>query len=172
MGNSASDLHIDQIQVDTLAERWPPRHIVRRARIIVPAAAVVELVAVAGTMAGVPVHGTLQPGQIRVQVAVSIVKLAVAFRASAAGGRLVLDPVSGVPGWLIGRAAPLLRDMPGTDVAANGAITVDIGQMLPAGITVPGGVRSVAITPDVVEIIIGGQTVDSPLQPVRRNDEP
>ena len=153
--SAANDLHIDQISIHALTDTWPLRQVVHHARVTIPASALAALVSAAGTTAGIPVHGSLQRDRLRIQVAVSIVKLAVAFRASVDDGILVLTPADGVPGWLIGRAAPILRDMPGVEVSGSGTVTVDIRPMLPPGVLVPGGVRSLAISPDRIELVIG-----------------
>lgn len=153
--NAPGDLLIDEIAFHTVPDPWPPRQVVRHARVIIPASALAELVSAAGTTAGIPLHGSLQQDRIRIQVAVSIVKLAVTFRASVDDGILVFTPADGVPGWLVGRAAPVLRDMPGIEISGSGTVSVDIRPMLPSGISVPGGILSVATSPDRVKLVIG-----------------
>jgi len=128
--------------------------VVRHATVIIPAMAYQRLVTTGASRAGVSATGSLGLGTISVAVSVSLLRLTVTFEPIVSGGLLILQPRSGVPGWLIGRAAPIVGRMAGLSMSSDGRVTVDPAAFVPSGVRLSTGFTSFAVTPDGIALTV------------------
>ena len=151
---SHHDVAIRNVAV-TLDPSRPGTLVVDHVDVTVPIDAFRKLVASAAGRAGVNASGSLSHDQIGVTVSVSLLRLTVTFSPSISNGRLVLQPRSGVPGWLIGRAAPLIGRTEGLSMSSDGRITVDPAAFLPESLRLRTGFQAVQVSPDRIEMTLG-----------------
>lgn len=154
VSGSRDDVAIRNLAVSLDPSR-PGTFVVTNVGVIIPTAAFRQLVGSAASRAGVTATGSLAHGQIGVSVSVSLLRLTVTFSPTISNGLLVLQPRSGVPGWLIGRAAPLIGRTEGLAMSSDGRITVDPTAFLPDSIRVRTGFRSFEVMPDRIELSLG-----------------
>ncbi len=129
--------------------------VVRHATAIVPAAAYQRLVTTAASRAGVNAAGSLGHGTLSVALSISLLRLTVTFEPMVRDGLLILQPRSGLPGWLIGRAAPLVGRTAGLSMSSDGRVTVDLAAFVPSGARLSTGFRSFTVTPDQITLTVG-----------------
>jgi len=149
----------DDIQVRDVSVALDPADrraiVVRHATAIVPAMAYQRLVTTGASQAGVNATGSLGHGTISVAVSVSLLRLTVSFEPMVRNGLLILQPRSGVPGWLIGRAAPMVGRTAGLSMSGDGRVTVDLAALVPGGVRLLTGFTSFAVTPDQIVLTVG-----------------
>ena len=138
----------------TLDSSHPATVIVAKVDVTVPVAAFRRLVQAAANRAGVNATGSLDLDQIGVAVSVSLLRLTVSFSPSVSNGQLVLQPRGGVPGWLIGRAAPLIGRTEGLTMSTDGRINVDPTAFLPTQVRLGSGFRAFQVFPDRIEMTL------------------
>lgn len=136
------------------AARLGPVH-VRHAEIIIPEAAFQELVAAGAQRAGLNASGSLGRDEIAVSVNVALLRVRATFGATVDGGRLVLTPRGGLPGWLIGQAAALVNRTAGVTMSRDGRVTIDPIPLAPPGISLARGFTSVIITQEAITTTLG-----------------
>lgn len=149
----------DDIAIRDLAIAFDPSHplpvLVSQMGVVVPLPAFQRLVATAAGRAGINATGSLGNDQIGVAVSVSLLRLTVTFSPSISNGQLVLQPRSGVPGWLIGRAAPLIGRTAGLSMSSDGRVTVDPVSFLPPSVRLRSGFTSFQASRDRIELSLG-----------------
>jgi hypothetical protein len=144
---------VDHLEVDaSLADRAA---VVRRARVAVPAEAIARLVAAAPVPPALRLSVALGDGRLTVSLRAGPIPLRVAFRPVADAGRLVLEPVGGVPGPLLGRLADLAPRRPGLTIGGDGRVTVDPTPFLPTGLSLASGVTAVQVDPSRMVVWLG-----------------
>lgn len=155
---SVSRPHAD-VAIRDLAITFDPSNpspvLVTHLSIVVPLPAFQQLVATAAARAGVNATASLGNDQIGVAVSVSLLRLTVTFSPSISNGQLVLQPRSGVPGWLIGRAAPLVGRTAGLSMSSDGRVTVNPVAFLPPSVGLRSGFTSFQASPNRIELSLG-----------------
>ena len=154
LSGSHGDVAVQRVAV-SLDPASPGTVTVTHAEVIVPIAAFRQLVATAANRTGLNATGSLGQDQIGVAVSVSLLRLTVTFSPSISNGLLMLQPRSGVPGWVIGRAASLIGRTAGLSMSSDGRVTVDPVAFLPPRIRLRTGFRSFQVLPDRIEMTLG-----------------
>ncbi len=154
LAGSNDDVAIRNVAV-TLDPSPPGTVVVSHVDVVVPIAAFRRLVTTAASRAGVNATGSLGHDQIGVAVSVSLLRLTVTFSPSISDGLLVLQPRGGVPGWLIGRAAPLIGRTAGLSMSGDSRVTVDPDAFLPPQVRLRTGFRAFQVLPDRIEMTLG-----------------
>ena len=129
--------------------------VVRHATAIVPATAYQRLVTTGASRAGVNARGSLGHGTLSVAVSVSLLRLTVTFEPMVRDGLLTLHPRSGIPGWLIGRAAPMVGRTAGVSMSSDGRVTVNLAAFVPSGVRLSNGLTSFIVTPEQIALTVG-----------------
>lgn len=127
----------------------------RNVQVVIPEAAVRELVSAATNRAGLKATGSLGDGQVELAVSVSLLRVRVAFGATVDAGRLILTPRGGLPGWLLGQAANVVSRTEGLTMYRDGRIAVDAAPLLPDGISLERGFTGVRVTPESIVATLG-----------------
>ena len=143
--STGDQIIIRDLNVAVLPSATRPSVQIDHLLVIVPELALRSLVASAASRAGVNATGTLSGDLISVAVSVSLLRLTATFSPSVADGRLILEPRGGLPGWLLGRAAPVVSRTAGLTMSPNGRITVDPTALAPPGVRFRRGFTGVQI---------------------------
>lgn len=146
---------IHDVDVEFVPEARGQSVRIDHAGIIVPGPAFRRLVASAAGRAGVTASGSLADDLISVAVSVSLLRLTATFSATVADGLLVLEPRGGLPGWLLGRAAPLIGRTSGLTMGSTGRITVDPSALVPPGVSLRNGFTAVHVDRNQIRLTIG-----------------
>ncbi len=149
----------DNISIRDLVISVDPSHpatiLLSHLGVMVPVDAFQRLVSAAAGRAGVNATGSLARDRIGVTVSVSLLRFTVTFSPTISNGRLVLTPKSGVPGWLIGRAAPLIGRTAGLSMTPDGRVSVDPAAFLPEPVRLRSGFTSFNVSMERIELSLG-----------------
>lgn len=155
-GSASDDVAIDRVRATVGLVAGQPVTTVEHVRVSVPATAFDRIIAAAAGRAGLNARGALGAARITVSVSVSLLKVSAIYAGSVDGGRLVMTPQGGLPGWLLGRAAAIINRTAGVSMASDGRVTVDPTPFLPDGVRLDGGFRSIDVSADRIELTLGG----------------
>lgn len=149
------DIVVRDVEVEFPASGSGPFITVNHVELLVPEPAFRQIVASAASRAGVNARGSLATGQVSVAVSVSLLRLTATFGAMVENGHLILEPQSGLPGWLLGRAATIVGRTPGITMSSHGRITVDPAAFVPVGIRLRTGFTAIFVDAGFIRVTLG-----------------